>query len=440
MVGRSALLAGRRRPTRFALGLALLAIAGLGIRLFYALAVVGRDPLIGDALEFHLLANYLADGHGYVQALRFRDSGVAWPTAFKPPLYPFVLAVVSWFGGEGYVAHHLITCVLGTGTVLLVGLLGRRAGGETTGLVAAGLAAVYPMLVVIDGSLRSESLFALTTALALLAAYRLHDAPGRGPALLFGLAVGAAALTRGEGVLLLALPGLPLAWRAGPQLRRRLRLVVAIGAGFLVVVGPWVARNWIHFDRPLVLSTNLGDVIAGANCDQTYSGEFRGLYSFECVKIRTERNEAAVSERLRRRGLRYARRHADGLPAVMAARLGRTWDLYRPRQQAHLSRFWEKRNLRWQEAGVASGYLLVLLAVVGVVTLRRRGDPVLILISPIVMVSVSSVLFYGFTRFRAPADVALPVLAAVALARAGEIARARRRGRSDPPPAPAPGA
>ena len=431
----------RRRPSGFVLGLAGLALAGLALRLFYALSVVDRGPLLGDALEFHLLANHLADGHGYVQAFRFRDSGVAWPTAYKPPLYPFVLAAVSWLGGKGYVAHHLATCALGTATVVVVGLLGRRAAGRTAGLVAAGIAAAYPMLVVVDGSLRSESLFALTVALVLLAAYRLRDAPGRGPALLLGVAVGAAALTRGEGALLLALPGLPLAWRGGGEWGRRLGLIATLLAGFALVTGPWVVRNWVHFDRPLVLSTNLGDVIAGSNCEEVYRGELQGLWSVDCIATRPQRNEAVVSERLQRRGLRYARRHVDRVPVVMATRLGRTWDLYRPNQQAHLSRFWEGRNFRWQEAGVAAGYLLLLLAVVGVVMLRRRGEPVLILLSPILMVSLSSMLFYGFTRFRAPADVALPVLAAVALTRAGEGARERlRRRRSGRPPAPAPGA
>ena len=57
--------------------LALIAVAALGIRLLYALVLVRDAPLLGDALQFHLQANYLADGLGYVQPFLLRDTGVA---------------------------------------------------------------------------------------------------------------------------------------------------------------------------------------------------------------------------------------------------------------------------------------------------------------------------------------------------------------------------
>src|SRR3712207_7205087 len=50
----------------------------------YAYALVGDDPLLGDALEFHLQANALADGHGYLQPFLFRDQGIARSSADKP--------------------------------------------------------------------------------------------------------------------------------------------------------------------------------------------------------------------------------------------------------------------------------------------------------------------------------------------------------------------
>ena len=57
----------------------------------------------------------------------------------------------------------------------------RAAGSPATapGLIAAGLAAVYPTLIAADGALMSETLYGALVALALLAAYRLLDAPER---------------------------------------------------------------------------------------------------------------------------------------------------------------------------------------------------------------------------------------------------------------------
>ena len=160
--------------------LALIAVAALGIRLLYALVLVRDAPLLGDALQFHLQANYLADGLGYVQPFLLRDTGVAQASADKPPLFPFLEAGVSLLGGRSWAWHHLVGVLAGTGTVVVCGLLGRKVAGPAVGLGAAALAAVYPVLVATDGSLRSESVYALAIALVLLAALRLREAPSAG--------------------------------------------------------------------------------------------------------------------------------------------------------------------------------------------------------------------------------------------------------------------
>jgi hypothetical protein len=48
--------------------------------------------------------------------------------------------------------------------------------------------------------------------------------------------------------------------------------------------------------------------------------------------------------------------------------------------------------------------------------LRRRGQPLGLLLAPFALVAVVSVLGYGTPRFRVPAEIPLVVLAAVALA------------------------
>ena len=84
-----------------------------------------------------------------------------------------------------------------------------------------------------------------------------------------GLAVGAAALTRSEGLLLVLLL-LPFAVRrAGPRRLRHLALAVA-GTALLVV--PWSIRTSLVFHRPVTISTGDGAVLAGSNAHSTYYG------------------------------------------------------------------------------------------------------------------------------------------------------------------------
>ena len=391
---------------RFAGALAGIVGIALLLRALYAYALVKSKPLLGDALEFHLQANLLADGKGYIQPFLWQSQHVAAASADKPPLYPLLQAALSLFGGRSYQWHHLVGIVSGAATVAVVGLLGRQVAGARAGLIAAALAAVYPLLVVADGSLRSESTEAFFVACTLLAALRLRAAPSAGRAALVGVLVALATLTRGEALLLLLLVALPAAgWRT-----RNAGIAVLACA---LVMAPWLIRCWSVFDQPVAISTNTGGLLAGANCDSTYHGGLLGQWDYSCVPPPVHRNEAREADRLRGIGLRYARDHAGRLPVVLAARLGRSFELFHPRRQAREEAFFEGRNLKVEEAGVTMYYVLVALAAYGVVVLRRRRGPWLLLLAPLASVAFVSLTAYGFTRFRVMAEPGLVVLAAV---------------------------
>jgi hypothetical protein len=336
------------------------------------------------------------------------------------------VALGNLLGADSYPAQRAISCLLGAAMVLVVGLVGRRVLDERTGLIAAGLAAVYPMLVVLDGSGRSESLYVLLVALALLFAYRLRDGGGWRDAAALGAVIGLAALTRSEAIALLLLLAAPAVLLATPEGRRRLRLGAVACLGLIVVLGPWQVRNLVTFDRPVALSTNEGGLLRGANCDPAYYGPDIGTWP--CIKpLRATKDfdESEVSARLRREALDYVGDHLGRLPVVMGVRMLRAWELWDTRDQAAIEERISERNLRAQQAGVIALFALMALALAGAVMLRRRGRPISLLLAPIVLVTLTSALTYGTSRFRAGGDVSLVVLAAVALGRA----RLRRPGR-----------
>ena len=420
------------RARGFSAKLALVTVAALGIRLLYALVVMRHRPASGDGLEFHLLARMLAEQGRYIQPFPFLQHGVVVPTAEKPPLYPAYLALGWLLGASSYAAQRALSCLLGAATVLVVGLLGRRVDSERAGLVAACLAALYPMLVVLDGSGRSESLSVLLVALALLAAYRLRDAPSTPVAALLGALVGLAALTRSESILFLPLLALPAVWGAARDARHGLRLAAALVVALAVVIGPYEVRNLTTYHRTVLLSTNEGGLLAGANCPAAYYGNDIGTWPcFPPGAAHGNVDESDVSWRLRRRALRFARAHEGRLPAVAGVRMLRTWELWDTRDQAALEALISERNLRAQQAGVVCLYVLALLAVWGALLLRRRGRRVWPLLVPVLLVTVVSALTYGSSRFRAAADVSVVTLAAVPLASRGRLINwARWPGRS----------
>jgi 4-amino-4-deoxy-L-arabinose transferase-like glycosyltransferase len=404
-----------------------IAALGLALRIWYLLHVVGDSSLVGDGLEYHGLARVVADGYGFVSPIA-SPASAAPVTAHKPPLYPLLLALVSLAGGTGYVAQQIASAVVGTGTVVVCALLARRLAGPRAALIAAALGAVYPVFLVADASLRAESLFAFLMALALLAAYRVADQPSGWRVAQLGFVVGLAALTRAEGILLLVLLAVPVVWRATPT--GRARKVALVAAVCVLTVAPWSVRNTIVFGEPVLLTTSYGDLIAGANCDATYSGRWVGSWNFECVLHATGEDEAEVARHLRARGIDYALDHSGRLPVVMAVRALRPWGFYDPDGEATLKTFGEGRSKTANWLGLVACWLLLLLAPLGLVVLRRRGRPILPLLAPFALVLIVSVTAYGILRFRAAADVALIVLGAVALdALVGSVVATRSRRR-----------
>jgi 4-amino-4-deoxy-L-arabinose transferase-like glycosyltransferase len=436
---------------RFALALAGLSIAALAIRLAYGLHVMGGHRFGGDAVEFHLLARTLVDTGSYLQPIRWLLEHRQIPTAEKPPLFPAYLAAWTWLGMASYKWHLVATALLGAGSVAAIGAVARRVAGPAVGLIAAGIAAVYPSLILLDASLRSESLYVLLVALSLLAALRLADRPTWPRAAALGVVIGLSALTRSEAVALVLVLGLPAVWLGAPR-GERLRPALAVCAGCALLLVPWVARNWIEFDRP-VLSTNEGGLLAGANCQRAYYGGLIGTWACfpgaaigprNCNRAYYRRilgqnacypasrrgrstNEAVISARLRRDALDYASDHAGRLPAVASVRLLRTWELWDPRDSANLEAFFADRDRRYNRLAQLSFYAIALLAIAGAIVLRRRGQPLRLLLALPLLVSVVVALTYGATRFRAAAEVTLVVLAAVAVHALATRAAATRR-------------
>jgi 4-amino-4-deoxy-L-arabinose transferase-like glycosyltransferase len=393
--------------------LAAIVVGAVALRLLYVLVLARHVPMAGDSQFFHAEANLVADGRGYIEPFLDAAYDIQVPTAAHPPLYPTVLAGFSFLGGDGLLAQRAFgAAVFGSLTIVLIALIALRVGGsERVGLVAAGIAALYPLLVAADGAPMSESLYGMLIAACLLVAIALRDRPGVRLAAALGALIGLAALTRSEALLLLLLIGLPLTWRQKKQ-------TLALLAACIVVLAPWTIRNWSAFDRPTLISHNDSTVLAGANCDETYRGPDLGSWRFDCISPRKTLSEGRQAATWRREGIDYATDHVGRWPVLVPVRVLRTWDLWQPRRQLDFA----EGRAKWAEgAGVVVYFLLVPFFVAGAVLLwRRRRDLALILLAPALLVTLSSAIGYGNPRFRHAFELSIVVLAALALVRLAE--------------------
>jgi 4-amino-4-deoxy-L-arabinose transferase-like glycosyltransferase len=400
---------------RFWAVLGLIVVVALGVRIVFVFTVAQHDDGFYDAAYYELQADANADGKWFTNPFPFVEN--PGPAADHPPLTAIVLTpIAKVWRTDNLMQMRFFMTVLGAGVVVIIGLLGRKVGGNRVGWVAAGLAAVYPYLWVNDGLIMSETLAAGLTAGAVLLTYRLRSRPGVVTAVGLGLVCGLATLTRAELVLLAPLLVIPavIALRSQATSTRVLIAVVAIGVT-VIVVAPWTIWNSTRFDKPVLISTNEGIALLGSNCENVFYGSATGLTDLRCLPNPFPKGDQSVqSEIYRKQAFDYIDHHAGRFPLVLLARVGRTWSLFRPADMLSVNE--GEGRPRWITGlGLGFYYPILVLAIGGGVLLIRRRASVWPLLVPAVVVTAGTLLAYGQTRFRAPAEPSIVVLAAFAI-------------------------
>lgn len=433
---------------RLLLALCAAGALGLAVRVGWILVVDPEVPEVGDARAYHLLAQHLADGEGYVRPFDLLLHDARRPTAEYPPLHPAVVAVAALAGVESVTGERLWLALFGAASVVVTGALAwllTNRGSRVAALVAAGVAAVHPLWFQADATLMPETLAALLGGLVAALAVEAADRPrGRTWAAL-GAACGLAALARSEALLLLPAVALPAAWvgvrRAGPAAEPRGRgpapwqAAAAVAVAAAAVLAPWTVRNALRFTELVPISTNLGSVLDGANCDETYRGPLLGSwrYSEDCFEGFTQAelawlgDESLVADDHRHQGWAYATDHVGDWPRVALARLGRTVAVFRPGQLADLGAL-EGRDQAADLVGYGLVWASLGLGAVGAVALRRAGRPGWWLpVTAIAAIWGSTALTYGNPRFLASAQPSLVALAAAGVAHLATLRTGRPR-------------
>lgn len=427
-----ALTAGRARspsmPTRLAAvrspraWLVAFVLAALLVRVAVVIATphyVART----DAADFDQLAVSLASTGHYPRSHEWAPQG---PTAFRPPLFPFALAVVDKLVGTGseharWTADRIMEAVLGAIAVGLIGLIGWRVWGAAVALVAAGIAAIDPPLLLAGSSLLSEALFIPLVLGAVLAALVHRDSMHRRRlAVLSGVLVGLAALTRGNGVVV-AIPAVLLLWGTRPRWRwAALRAPVVLLAAAALTMLPWAIRNYTEFHRVVPTTTETGYALAG-----TYNAATQGraavptLWYPPLEQMKTlaradpRASEAVISSRLTGNALRYIEHHPSSLAKTGYYGVVRLLNLNGPLLEEILS-FGEGYPVRLAQYSVYAFWVLLALAIAGALTPAARRAPWALWACPAVIM-LSAVLLEGLTRYRLPADPFFVLLAALTL-------------------------
>ena len=452
-------------PETFRGRLTAIVLLGLGIRLLHLVLVAADNPLSGDGAAYHLSANLFADGLGFPEPLRHFFGGIdvvplaegevvvetpigyIEPTAGHPPVWTVLLGTFAFLGFTTVLQQQLVSVLLGAPAIVLMGLLGRELRSDRLGLLAATGTAGYAFIWVNDGLLVAETAALCAAAGAVLVGLRFASLPDRRNAVLLGITGGLAALCRAE--LILYLPfvaGVVLA-RSPLQWRERMIRYSIVGLSALIVISPWIVRNLLAFEEPVLLSNGAGTVLVQANCDSTYYGPDLGYWQISCGQPAPYGpggellDESQRDRVVRDRAFDYIRDHQGRLvDTVVPARMGRLWAVYQPIGQLRLDTLVDRRSFAVSVLGLVQYYLLIPFAAAGVVLLWRRRGTLLVVTAWIPVVTLTGITAFGNTRYRTAAEVSLILLAAVTIdAIISRRLSARATQSPDPPIEQAPG-
>src|SRR6185503_2281317 len=143
----------------------LVFLVALVLRVGYAWLAAGPDATpSSDPATYDTVAWNLAQGAGF----SLDAAAGHYPTAFVPPVLPWVTSLLYRTIGHRYFAAILLQCVFGALVPLLLAVFAGALFGGTVARWSAWVAAVSPLLVFFSGYLLTEALFCATLLLALV--------------------------------------------------------------------------------------------------------------------------------------------------------------------------------------------------------------------------------------------------------------------------------
>jgi len=356
--------------------------------------------LFGDAAQYILIAKNIASGNGFNM---LPDSTLL---ANRAPLFPFILAGVFKFFGQGYWPTRIFQVCISSLVPVITYLIGKEIAHERVGRVSAYISIFYPFYVFYSGYVLTETLFVFLSCLSLLYLIRFIKTGSYQDSWLSGIFLGLSALTR------------PIALGFGLFFimcyffvsRRRLKGVVIILATMFLVVSPWTIRNYIVFEKFVPITTEVGRVFYSGNNPMNKTGGCIRDIDFIEPEETVSMGEVEASNYMFKKGLEFTRDNPWVFFKVSIKKLGRLWRVF----PFYTSGF---TDIKYKLISMFSYGLILPFFLIGLFLSMRNWKLVLPLYCLIVYTSIFCMIFYGTMRFRLPIMPAVIVLGSVGIDR-----------------------
>src|SRR5438876_272581 len=209
--------------------------------------------------EMGRIGRAIATGRGFADPF----DGQTGPTAWEPPLYPYLIGGVFKIAGVYTRGSALILLIINSIfsalTCVPIFLIGRKCFNARVAVWASWAWALLPP-VMYWGSrwVWETSLAALLLALIFWLALTLEQREGYKPWIAFGLLWGVAGLTNSSLLSFLPASGLWAWYRCAKKGKPSLGGVALAAVFFAATIVPWLVRNYEAFGKFIFIRSNFG--------------------------------------------------------------------------------------------------------------------------------------------------------------------------------------
>jgi len=295
------------------------------------------DNNFGFGWEMGRIGAAIASGHGFSNAF----GAPTGPTAWEPPLYPYLIAgVFQIFGIYSRASAFVllsINSVFSALTCVPIFLIARRIFSEKVAVGSAWTWALLPYAMSwCTRWVWETSLSALLVAVIFWLALTMEDRDELRPWLEFGLLWGIAALN--STVLLAFLPASGIwAWYHSAKRRKpssssslssSLASVVLASVVFLACISPWLVRNYETFGKFIFIRDNFGAELRlgnGNGADGTWMQYLHPTQDLYAMRQYTSMGELAYIAMCKRQAVDYIKADYPRFARLCAKRFVYFW-------------------------------------------------------------------------------------------------------------------
>lgn len=209
--------------------------------------------------EMGRIAASLASGHGFSSPF----GPPTGPTAWEPPLYPYLVAgvfrIFGIYSQASAIVLLTINSVFSALTCIPIFLIARRIFSEKVAVASAWAWALLPNVMFwCTRAVWETSLAALLLSLAIWFAPTMEQREGLRPWFQFGLLWGIIALSSTSLLSFLPAAGLWTWYRRAKLGKRSFAGVVLASVVFFACITPWLVRNYRTFGKFIFIRDNFG--------------------------------------------------------------------------------------------------------------------------------------------------------------------------------------